>query len=474
MSFRLALRSVFQGLTVVLFVILNSSRFLERTSSWEQSFRNKLLSKNPVKIAPMLRFLLAVGSIALLLPGGFFFFMTTTSSRAQREDHKLVALLNLNYVGSKFTRLLVFLFGSFLFISAPKSRHRTRFFWGFALPFAHSVLVFVAVWINPIRADGTRTLSNWELNMYFSAVTVVAHPLMLPFMENARGFLAMQPVAEIEIHFRWSIMFCLARLPPALYLISEAFGCMSNAATTDTCSLLVDCNFTVAVFLTMSSVFNLYLNHAQNHLEGHDFVHFRRLEPFSIVAFIWEGTSCALAYSAFGLRPKNIDNMFHSTSAKLESLASEEAPVAAVVYWLLKSTCFGFFVVGLLGFVHMRHSKARFISDVNGGDVDEYMSSKTVRCCVTFERSSKKLVDFVRVPEEEISVSIIYKGGIYGCILTPPLTFLIGIAGIWLAGDASQTPRWAFAMTSLSERWVPIQGFAATLLLFSDMKNQSR
>ena len=467
--FRYSLRSSFQVLLGAVFLILThpDAGLLGRTTRFEQTWRQRLLTKSPVELAPALRFSFAAACLVLLLPALFLLVLTLHPSVFSSDVEDLTKYWNRYYVVTKFTRLLTYLLGTFFFISKPRDEHKMRFV-VFAIPCLHAALVLVSIILCPELDGGERLLPGWNFEANFSVLAILGMALSFPFLNDGRGYLALQSDAEIEEHFQKSFLVCTGWLPPAIFLVSETIGCISNAST-DTCRLLTTCNFTVAVFLTLSSIFYLYFNHGQSHLVVTDFLSLRNVDPFTLVAGVWGAIGTTLAYCCFGLRPKNLDSVIQS----LDSSVDHPFVIERLVNLLFLSTFFGFFVVGFLAFFHIRHEIVKIRSDVNGGDVDEYMSSSIARHCLSFERSSAGFFSSLRVPEGALSVSPLHMWAVLLLFLLTPITFLVGAAGIAAAGDAS-FPRGYYAMMNLSQILKPSMFLYCAMLMFLDWKEDSR
>ncbi len=94
------------------------------------------------------------------------------------------------------------------------------------------------------------------------SLSIFAVPvLVLPTLDKSRTFLGLQNDTDIELHLQHSASFFVAKLPPMIYLVSEAYGCLQSSDTVEICGVLSDCNFVVILYFALSTIFYFYLNH---------------------------------------------------------------------------------------------------------------------------------------------------------------------------------------------------------------------
>lgn len=316
----------------------------------------------------------------------------------------------------------------------------------------HSLLVLVGVLFNP-KVDDKRVLNDWDREVLISELLLIVPILFLPTQNKSRVFLRLQSDAEIQLHYQRTFFILFTKLPPLLFLVSEVYGCVSSSESTKTCSVLSECNFAISIYLALSSVFYLYLNHAMSHYEAKDFLDFRGVDSYTLGSFIWEGLACALSYACFGLRPQGSDLDFLYTSS--ETALSErtgfedgqDTVIRIVVGSFTSTILFGYSVSLILGFFSLRHAEVLTRASLGGGgfDADEVRASSTARCCIAFEGSAERVRKLFRVPENAIAVSGVYKTFLVAVIYMSPLLFIGG--DVLVAFDSVDRRLWRLGVS---------------------------
>lgn len=84
----------------------------------------------------------------------------------------------------------------------------------------------------------------------------------------------------------------------------------------------------------------------------------------------------------------------------------------------------------ILGFFSLRNEEVKSRANLSGSvDVDEVQSSATARCCLALEKRVEETKKNVSVPEDEITISVVYKVAlvvaIYCLSFTPVIGFIL-------------------------------------------------